>query len=106
MENGNMKTRGKKIDVDALFKKDGYEPPKINLDRAIKKAMRSGKARVPEFTYLAVAKALGMTNANNVAKWFNGDGLSFNTIKMILYVLNCGIEDLIEPPTKKKNKNS
>ena len=71
-----------------------------------KKAMRSGKARVPEFTYSAAAKALGMTNANNVAKWFNGDGLSFNTIKMILYVLNCGIEDLIEPPTKKKNKNS
>ena len=108
------KTKGKKkhkIDVDALFEKDDLEPPKINFQRAVKLARKNGNARAKELTYESFANELGLPHSKNINKWLKKDGLSFETIKMMMYVLNCKIEDLIDPPKliefpKKKNKKS
>lgn len=107
------KKKGKKknkIDIDALFREDDYEPPKINFRRALELAKKNGNARAEELTYESFANALKITNSKNINKWLKEDGLSFETIKMMMYVLNCKIEDLIDPPRlvefpkKRKNK--
>lgn len=97
----NKIVRGESLDIDTLFLESGYEPPKINLRRAVDKAVKSGK--IDEFSYAIAAEKLGLKNSNNIAKWFKNQNLNFNTLKMIMFVLNCSIEDLVEPP-KRKNK--
>lgn len=93
-------TRGESLDVDALYLRAGYKPPRINVRTAIDKAIKGGKGRISDFSYNSAAQILGLKNSNNIAKWLKNENLNFNTLKMIMFVLDCPIEDLIEPPKK------
>lgn len=103
MANAKKKiVRGESLDIDSLYLEAGYEPPRINVRKAIEKAAKKGK--VKDFSYALAAEKLGLRNSNNIAKWFKNQNLNFNTLKMIMYVLDCSIEDLIEP-SKRANKS-
>lgn len=94
--------RGASLDIDSLFLASGFEPPKINLKKAIDRAIKTGK--INNFSYSIAAEKLSLKNSNNITKWFQNQNLNFNTLKMIMFVLNCSIEDLVEPKKRSRNK--
>ena len=101
MKNEKKSKKKHKIDIDSIFRKGRFTPPKVNFERATEIAILKGTART-EFTYEAIAKKLGLANSNNINKWYEKKGHSFETIKMMLWVTGVDIQDLIEPPKKYK----
>ncbi len=96
--------RGQSQDADIKWLESGFEPPRIDLRKTIERLEKQGhKTRCGKFSYSVASKLLGLKNSNNISKWFHPEKsqqLTFNSLKSIMWLLNCGIEELIESPKK------